>query len=155
MNNRPENVAKFLAERRIAVAGVSRKSSSAANAVFKKLKTSGYDVVPVNPNAAEVEGATCYPDLKAIPGAIGGVVIATHPDVSADVVRQCKERGVKRVWFHRSFGAGSVSAEALEECKRLGIDAIVGGCPLMFCEPVDVGHKCMRWWLQRSGRVPA
>jgi hypothetical protein len=24
----------------------------------------------------------------------------------------------------------------------------------MFCDPVDVGHKCMRWWLQRQGRVP-
>lgn len=154
MSNRPENVARFLAERRIAIVGVSRQSSSAANAVFKKLKTGGYDVVPVNPNATEVEGATCYPDLKAIPGEIGGVVIATHPDVSADVVRQCKERGVKHVWFHRSFGAGSVSSGAVEECKRLGIDAIVGGCPLMFCEPVDMGHKCMRWWLQRSGRMP-
>jgi predicted CoA-binding protein len=154
MSDRPENVARFLAEKRIAVAGVSRQSASAANAVFKKLKTSGYDVVPVNPNAAEVEGATCYPDLKAIPGAIGAVVIATHPGVSADVVRQCGEHGVKHVWFHRSFGAGSVSPEAVEECKRLGIDAIVGGCPLMFCEPVDVGHRCMRWWLQRNGRVP-
>jgi hypothetical protein len=25
---------------------------------------------------------------------------------------------------------------------------------LMFCEPIDVGHRCMRWWLQRQRRVP-
>jgi hypothetical protein len=61
---------------------------------------------------------------------------------------------VKRVWFHRSFGTGSVSDEAVQACQNLGIDAIVGGCPMMFCEPVDVGHTCMRWWLQRRGRVP-
>jgi hypothetical protein len=61
---------------------------------------------------------------------------------------------VKRVWFHRSFGDGSVSEEAVSECERLGIESIVGGCPLMFCDPVDIGHKCMRWWFQRSGRVP-
>jgi predicted CoA-binding protein len=155
MKQLPPPVEQFLAGRRIAVAGVSRKGDVAANAVFKKLAGAGYDVVPVNPNATTVEGVTCYPDLAAVPGPLDGVVIATHPDVSAEMVRACGKRGVKRVWFHRSFGAGSVSAEAVEECHRLEIEPIVGGCPLMFCEPVDVGHRCMRWWLQRRGRVPA
>jgi hypothetical protein len=61
---------------------------------------------------------------------------------------------VRQVWFHRSFGTGSVSAEAVAVCRAHGIEPIVGGCPLMFCEPVDVGHRCMRWWLQWRGRVP-
>ncbi len=150
----PESIASFLAGKRVAVAGVSRKADIAANAVFKKLKDSGYEVFPVNPNTEEVEGVRCYPDVGSIPGDLDGVVIATHPDVSAGIVRQCGDRGVKLVWFHRSFGNGSVSEEAIRECERLGIECIVGGCPLMFCEPVDIGHKCMRWWLQRSGRVP-
>jgi hypothetical protein len=34
------------------------------------------------------------------------------------------------------------------------MECIIGGCPLMFCDPVDVGHKCLRWWLQLQGRVP-
>ncbi len=150
----PESIASFLAGKRVAVAGVSRKADIAANAVFKKLKDSGYEVFPVNPNTEEVEGVRCYPDVGSIPGDLDGVVIATHPDVSAGIVRQCGDRGVKLVWFHRSFGNGSVSEEAIRECERLGIECIVGGCPLMFCEPVDIGHKCMRWWLQRSGRLP-
>jgi len=154
MTGKPDGVARFLEEKRIAVAGVSRQSGQAANAVFKKLVDSGYDVVPVNPSAAQVEGVRCYPDLASVPGELGAVVIATHPGVAAAMVRQCKERGVGRVWFHRSFGAGSVSPDAVRECERLGLDAIVGGCPLMFCDPVDVGHRCMRWWLQRNGRVP-
>jgi predicted CoA-binding protein len=150
----PESVAQFLQRNRIAVAGVSRHADVAANSVFRKLRDCGYEVFPVNPNAEEVEGVQCYPDIAAIPGALDGVVIATHPDVSASIVRQCKEHGVTRVWLHRSFGDGSVSQEAVRECERLGIECIVGGCPLMFCEPVDIGHKCMRWWLQRLGRVP-
>jgi len=154
MSEKPESIERFLQEKRIAVAGVSRRGDVAANAVFKKLKSSGYDVFPVNQNADEVEGVTCYPDLASIPGDVGGVIIATHPEVSAEIVRQCKDRGVPRVWFHRSFGSGSVSQEAVDECRRLGIEAIVGGCPLMFCEPVDLGHKCMKWWFQRSGKVP-
>jgi hypothetical protein len=24
----------------------------------------------------------------------------------------------------------------------------------MYCEPVDFGHHCMRWWLRWKGRVP-
>ncbi|MDH4036061.1 MAG: CoA-binding protein [Candidatus Krumholzibacteria bacterium] len=150
----PDSVARFLQGRRIAVAGVSRKGDAAANAIFKKLRDGGYEVFPVNPNAQTVEDVICYPDVASIPGPLDGVVIATHPDISAAIVRQCKDRGVARVWFHRSFGAGSVSSEAVRECQRLGVQSIVGGCPLMFCEPVNVAHRCMRWWLQRSGRVP-
>ena len=150
----PESVATFLRGRRIAVAGVSRHTSQAANFVFCKLRSSGYEVFPINPKASEVEGVKCYPDLAAVPVQLDGVVIATSPDVSIQVVRQCSDHGVRHVWFHRSFGNGSVSDEAVRECAAQGIDCIVGGCPLMFCDPVDVGHKCMRWWLQRQGRVP-
>jgi predicted CoA-binding protein len=154
MTRVPESVVRFLSGNRIAVAGVSRRAHGAANSVFKKLRDSGYEVFPVNPNAEEVEGVQSYPNVASIPGDLDGVVIATHPSVSASIVRQCKERGVTRVWFHRSFGDGSVSEEAIRECDRLGMECIVGGCPLMFCAPVDIGHKCIRWWLQRSGRVP-
>jgi predicted CoA-binding protein len=154
MANVPDAVAEFLSGERIAVAGVSRSSSQAANAIFRKLRDSGYEAVPINPSAAELEGARCYPDLASIPHDIDGLVVATHPDVAVDLVRQCKTYGVGRVWFHRSFGGGSVSSDAVRECESAGVDCIVGGCPLMFCEPVDLGHRCMRWWLQRRGRVP-
>ncbi len=153
MGQTPAAVTTFLAGKRIAVAGVSRQPAQAANAVFRKLKNAGYDVFPVNPNATEVEGVVCYRTLADVPGALDGVVIATTPQASMDVVRQCAERGVKHVWFHRSFGEGSVSDASVRECEAHGIESIVGGCPLMFLEP-DFGHSCMKWWLQRSGRVP-
>ena len=151
----PEAVADFLRGKRFAVAGVSRQPGQAANAVFRRLKKSGYAVFPVNPQAAEVEGTRCYPDVGSVPGSLDGVVIATAPGVSAEVVRQCADSGVRRVWFHRSFGTGSVSDEAVRGCEARGISSIVGGCPLMFCDPVDGGHRCMRWWLQWRGRVPS
>jgi uncharacterized protein len=136
------------------VAGVSRDPNQAANAVFRKLRSSGYEVFPINPHASEVEGVPCYHDVGAVPGQLDGVVIATSPAASSDVVRQCAAHGVQRVWFHRSFGEGSVSLDAVRECRERGVECIVGGCPLMFCDPVDFGHKCMRWWLQRQDRVP-
>jgi len=151
----PLSVAQFLDGRRIAVAGVSRRPGQAANAVYRKLRDSGYEVFPINPNASEVEGAKCYPDLGSIPGPIDGVVVACHPDVSIALIRQCGEHGVRRVWFHRSFGEGSVSEAAVRECEARGLQYIVGGCPLLYCEPVDFAHRCMKLWLRWRRRVPA
>ena len=150
----PAGVAEFLKGKRIAVAGVSRHPGQAANAIFQRLLRSGYSVFPVNPNAEQVEGVPCYHTLRAVPEPVDGVVVATHPNEALDLVSQCAALGIRHVWFHRSFGRGSVSDEAVRECAARGIEPIVGGCPLMFCGPVDVGHKCMRWWLQRRGRVP-
>ena len=151
----PESIARFLEGKRIAVAGVSRKGDTAANAVFRKLRDSGYDAVPINPNALAVEGTTCYPSVRSISGSIDGVLVATHPDASLKVVRDALDRGVTRIWFHRSFGQGSVSQPALDECTRRGVTPIVGGCPLMYCDPVDIGHRCMRGWLSWRGRLPS
>jgi predicted CoA-binding protein len=150
----PEDVERFLTGRRIAVAGVSRSGASAANPVFRKLRASGYEVFPVNPRASQVEGVPCYPDLASVPGDLDGVVVATHPAVAAAVVREAATRGVRQVWLHRSFGQGSVSAEAVQECESSGLFCIAGGCPLMYCPPVDFGHRCLRAWLGWRGRLP-
>jgi predicted CoA-binding protein len=149
-----ELVRDFLAQRRIAVAGVSRSSGQAANAVYRKLRGSGYEVFAVNPNADEVEGEACHPDLKSVPGGVDGVVVATHPDATDRVLQECAELGISRVWLHRSFGQGSVSDTAVDYCRRNGISVIPGGCPLMFSEPVDFGHRCMRWVLKLTGGLP-
>jgi predicted CoA-binding protein len=154
MSTLPESVREFLAAPRIAVAGVSHDSRQPANAILRRLRETGHEVVPVNPGARELEGVPCYPDLASIPEPVQAVMVATHPDVSVDIARQCAEQGVERVWFHRSFGDGSVSPEAIRACEERGIHPVVGGCPLMFCGSVDVAHRCMRWWLQRRGRVP-
>ena len=147
-------VEDFLAQERIAVAGVSRSGNEAANAIYRKLRDAGYQVCPVNPNADQVEGDACFSDVRSIPGGVDGVVIATHPNVTDQIVRECAENGISRVWLHRSFGEGSVSKEALDYGAEQGLSIIPGGCPMMFCEPVDFGHKCMRWVLNLTGGLP-
>ncbi len=151
----PSSIAEFLRGKRIAVAGVSRNPREFSNAIFRKLKDAGYDAVPINPNTDIAEGVTCYPDLVSIPGPIDGVFAATPAKASLDLIAQCATRGVPRIWFHRSFGQGSVPAEAAAECQRLGVQCIAGGCPMMFVPPVDVGHRCMRWFLGLSRKLPS
>ena len=145
----------FLAQQHIAVAGVSRNpGGSAANLIYRKLRDSGRRVAAINPAAAQVEGDPSYPDLKSVPGRIDAVMIVTTPQACEGIVRQCMDLGVRRVWMHRSFGAGSVSRAAVRYCEENGISVIAGGCPMMFCEPVDFGHKCMRWLLRWTGGLP-
>ena len=133
---------------------MSRSSGEAANLIYRKLRQSGHRVFAVNPRTAEVEGDRCYPDLASIPDGVDGVVIATPPRVTGEIVRQCSELGIPRVWMHRSFGQGSVAKEAVRLCHERGISVIDGGCPMMFCEPVDFGHRCIRWFLKVSGSLP-
>lgn len=151
--NAVESAARdFLAQKRIAIVGVSRHGDVAANAIYRRLRTLGYDVVAVNPNAEAVEGDACYPDLMSIPDGVDAAVIATHPDVSAAAVRDCARAGIDRVWLHRGLGTGSVSEEAIQTGKELGLRLIPGSCPMMFCEPVDGAHRCLRWFLRKAGR---
>lgn len=150
----PLNAAReFLAARRIAVAGVSRDRTQAANLIYRRLRDTGHEVVAINPSTDRVEGDPCWPDLRAVPGRVDGVVISTPPAAAAGVVRACVELGIPRVWMHRAFGVGSVSEEAVALCRSHGIAVIAGGCPMMYCGKVDLGHRCMRWVLQLRGRI--
>jgi len=154
MSTVPASVAAFLECRRIVVAGVSRSGSAPANAIFKRLLATGHEAIPVNPNANELEGHPCFPAIAAVPGPIDAAMIVTHPSVAASVAQAALDRGVKHIWFHRSFGSGSVSSEALALCRTRGVEPIEGGCPLMYCQPVDRGHRFFRWWLRIQHRVP-
>ena len=140
-----EAASVFLANKRIAVTGVSRKPKEhGANTVFKRLRDRGYEVFAVNPNADQVEGAQSYHDLKSIPGGVDAVVIATAPGNAEGTMRECDELGIKQVWMHRGPGRGSVSATATQFGREHGITVIDGGCPLMFEPTADFGHKVMR-----------
>ncbi|HSB08883.1 MAG TPA: CoA-binding protein [Blastocatellia bacterium] len=156
MSNLEAKVSDFLAQKRIAIAGVSRTKPGAASLIYRKLKDSGYQVFAVNPNASTYEGDPCYPDLKSIPGGVDGAVLVTRPELTDELVRQCAEAGVSRVWMHQSLGkAGtSVSQQAIQFCDEHSITVIAGACPMMFCGPVDFGHKCMRWILRFTGGLP-
>jgi predicted CoA-binding protein len=148
--------AEFLTHRRVAVTGVSRHPGShGSNVVYQRLKERGYDVVPVNPNAEEIDGDRCYPNLHAIPGGVEAVVIGTKPERALGTVEECEDLGIKDVWMHRSFGGGSVSAEAARYGREHGMTVIDGGCPLMF-EPVsDPGHKVIRAVCRMNHHMPS
>lgn len=147
----------FLAQKRIAVAGVSRDNSHhpVGNLIYRRLKNTGHEVFPVNPNMASFEGARCFRDVRSIPGGVDGVVIITRPEATERIVRECADAGIRRVWMHGSLtGGSSVSRSAADYCRQHDISVIAGGCPMMFGEDVDLGHACMRWIMKLTRKLP-
>ena len=155
MTSIKEAATEFLANRRVAVTGVSRAPKNhGSNVVYQRLRERGYEVFAVNPNADEVEGDRCYRDLHAIPGGVDAVVIATRPEIAEETMRECADLGIKHVWMHRGPGGGSVSKAAAAFGRESGIAVIDGGCPCMFGPTADRGHKAMRVVFTLTGNVP-
>ena len=144
-------VADFLAQRTIAVVGVSDKRESGCNLAYRKFKEAGYAVRAVNPHQTTFSGDPCYPDLKSLPEKADAVFILANPKITEQVVQQCVELGIGRVWMHCLMGtkpglaAGmtSVSPEAVRLCREHNITVIPGTCPNQFLKP-DFGHSLMR-----------
>jgi predicted CoA-binding protein len=148
----------FLAQKRLAVAGVSRDNSRhpVGNLIYRRLKETGHEVFAVNPQMQTFEGDRCYSDLRSIPGGVDGVVIITRPEVTERLVHDCHDAGVRRVWMHQSFGKGSsVSPAAVDYCRAHDMSVIAGACPMMYGDNPDFGHTCMRWILKVTGGLPA
>jgi len=154
-------VKDFLAQKKIAVVGVSDKRDTGCNLNYTKFKENGYQVYAVNPRMTQFNGDPCFADLKSIPEKPDAVFILANPKVTDEMVRQCVELGIKHVWMHCMMGtkpglaAGmtSVSREAVELCKANGIAVIPGSCPNQFLKP-DFGHALMRGLWRTFGFMP-
>lgn len=144
-------VQDFLAQRKIAVVGVSDKRETGCNLAYRRFKDAGYDVTAVNPHVTTFDGASCYPDLKSIPEKPDAVFVLTNPKVTEQIVQQCVDLGIKHVWMHCLMGTRpglvpgltSVSQDAVRLCRENGIAVIPGSCPNQFLHP-DFGHALMR-----------
>jgi predicted CoA-binding protein len=144
-------VQEFLAQKRIAVVGVSDRRDTGCNLAYRKFKALGYAVSAVNPRLTSFEGDPCYPDLPSIPEKPDAVFILTNPRITEGIVQQCVDLGIPRVWMHCMMGtkpglaAGmtSVSQDAVQVCHENGIMVIPGSCPNQFLKP-GLGHKLMR-----------
>ncbi len=144
-------VQDFLAQKTIAVVGVSDKRETGCNLNYRTFKENGYRVYAVNPRISTFDGAPCYPDLTSIPERPDAVFMLTSPKVTEQIVQQCVDLGIKHVWMHclmgtkpgLSAGTTSVSQSAVEMCKANGIAVIPGSCPAQFMKP-DFTHGMMR-----------
>jgi predicted CoA-binding protein len=96
--------------------------------------------------------------LNSVPEKPDAVLIFTSPKVTDQIVQQCGDLGIKRVWMHCLMGtkpglaAGmtSVSQDAVQACYENGITVIPGSCPNQFLNP-DFAHSFMRGMCRTLG----
>lgn len=127
-----ERIRDFLAQPRFAIVGVSRQPKDFSRALFCEFRDRGYEAVPVNPEADEIDGQPCFHSIFDVNPPIDSVLLMTSPAVTEAVVHDCAAAGVKRVWMYRAGGQGAVTADAVKLCESNGISVIPGECPFMF-----------------------
>lgn len=144
----------FLAQRRIAIVGISRDRASISVVLFEELDRRGYDVVPVKPNVTEFSGRRCFPRVQDIEPPVQAALLMTSPEVTETVVRDCDKAGIRRVWMYRGLGKGSVSLAAIAFCRDRGIQVVPGQCPFMFLPEAAGVHRFHGFVRKITGRYP-
>ena len=104
--------------------GASRNPEKYGHQVYNDLKKAGYKVYPVNPNATEILGNKCYPDLRSLPMKPHVVNAVVPPEITERIVKTCKELSITMVWMQ----PGSESEKAIQYCKDNGIDVVHSVC---------------------------
>lgn len=143
----------FLAQKRIAIVGISRDPKDFSSALFREMHRRGYEVLPVNPKATELMGRHCYARVQDIEPPVDVALLMTTPEAAEAVVRDCAQAGIHRVWMYRAGGRGAVSPEAVKFCVEHGIAVVPGECPFMFWK--DSGfHRLHGFVRKMMGRYP-
>lgn len=144
-------VEDFVAQRRLAVVGVSRSGKKFGNMAYRALRGAGYRVFAVHPEAGVVEGDEAYRSLASLPEPVDGVVVIVPPDQAERVVREAAAVGIRRVWLQQ----GAESQAAVAACETQGIGCVHGECILMFTAHQAWFHRAHRFVRRVSGRMPA
>ena len=150
-----EAIDDFLTQERLAVVGVSRNPEDFSRGLFRELRRRGYDVVPVNLHATEVDGQPCFAHVRDIVPPVDGALLMTAPEATNQVVRECAEAGVRRVWMHRGGGVGAVSREAVDFCNEKGMEVVPGYCPYMFLPRTAFFHRLHGFAKRLTGTYPS
>jgi uncharacterized protein len=137
-----ETIEDFLAQKRIAMIGISRDPKHFSAALFQELQRRGYDVVPVNPKVSNLMGRRCFARVQDIQPPVDAALLMTTPDVTDAVVPDCAAAGIHRLWMYRAGGkGGAVSEKAVAYCREHDIHVVPGQCPFMFLPGAGGVHK--------------
>ena len=122
-----ELIKEFMEQKRFAVIGASDNPEKYGNRIVKNLKARGYEVYPVNPRLKEVEGLACFSSLADIPCQVDVVDFVVPPAVTEDILKQCVELGLTRIWLQ----PGSESEAAIEYCRENNLHVVYNVCVMM------------------------
>lgn len=130
----------FIKSKKIAVVGMSRSGKKFGNYACKELKSKGYEIYPVHPEAKEIDGLICSPDLKSLNGKVDGIWISLPPQKVSQVLEEVSEIGLHNIWLQQ----GAWSEDVQKTIDRLHLKVVSKKCILMYAQPVQSIHKFHR-----------
>lgn len=113
----------------IAIIGASKDRSKFGNKAVRAYKSKGYEVFPINPKEAEIEGLKAYPSILKTPKKPDMASIYLPPAIGIKVIEEVAKAGVKKVYIN----PGADSPELIKKAKKLGLE------PLMTCSILAIG----------------
>ena len=140
----------FLAQRRLAVVGVTGRKGDFATTMVGELREHGYDVFPVGRSGPD----GTFPALADVPGPVDGVVVMVARDAAPAAVKEAAAAGIRRVWLFKGIGKGACGDAAVAACREHDMAVVEGACPLMFLEPVRSVHRFHRGIRRLRGVYP-
>jgi len=142
-------ITNFLANRNMAIAGVSRSGKKFGNIIMKTLSAKGYQFHPVHPEVSEINGMSSVSSIADLPDGVEDLLLVIPPARTEEVVHEIPGSGIKRVWMQQ----GSESLKAIQFCEENSVDLVHGECILMFSEPQGL-HKFHHWLWKLLGKTP-
>ena len=133
-------IESFIRSKRIAVIGFSRSGKKFGNMAGKELTKRGYEIFPVHPDAREIDGKTCYPNLKSLDGKADALLISIPPALVPPVLEEAAQTGFKNIWLQQ----GAWSKEVQQTVDQLNLSVVSKKCILMYAPPVTSVHKFHR-----------
>ena len=128
-----ELIQEFLAQKRFAVVGATDNPQKTGNQIYQTLKKHGYEVYPVNSDLKELEGETCYASLTDIPVKVDVVDFVVPPNVTEEMLKECQELGLNRVWLQ----PGSESETAIAFCSEHNLKVVHSICVMLSKEKLN------------------
>lgn len=115
------DIKKAMLEKKIwAVIGANNDSDKFGNIIYKRLKSEGYKVYPVNPMYDNVEGDKCYPDLSSLPTRPEVLDMVVSPKRGKAFIEEAARLGIKNIWLQ----PGTYDQELLELIREKGLTGL-------------------------------
>ncbi len=114
----------------VVVIGASRRLGTVGRAVLENIKSGGYAgrLYAVNPNAREISGVACFPDVASLPETPDLALLAVPPAEVVDTADACGRLGVRGLVVFAAAIDAPTSADLLAVCRSYGMRLIGPNC---------------------------
>ena len=139
MKANQDQINQFLAQRHMAIVGVSRNSKKFGHQVFMQLKSMNYHLYPVHREADSIEGVKCYRTIEDLPVEVQAICLITPKHQTDDLLTQSIKKGISHIWVQQMSEGQNTEKIARDSA----VNIVMGRCIFMYTNPKGI-HKFHR-----------